>query len=104
MTDPVTNPAAVQLHPHNPSRLTDTDRSFAEAFAEFLPDVIELDQGSETSVGDLTRAIRRAMRNTPAASRGIPTSSVRRLASAAGFKLRREDSETFVLDVRLKRR
>lgn len=101
MSDLFTSPG-FDLKPLDPSRLTDLDRAKALDFADVLPKVIEPAPGEELAIADLARAVNKTLgrKGRP----GIPTSSIRRLAKATGFRLRssRVDRESYVRDARLR--
>lgn len=87
--------------PIDSSRLQPRDHASVDVFAAALPEVVQADPDGSVTVGDLSRALNKRLnrRKLP----GIPTSTVRRLIRATGFRTRNLEEDVLVQGIRLAR-
>ncbi|PGH49935.1 hypothetical protein [Streptomyces sp. Ru87] len=86
--------------PLDSSRLQARDHAHAQRFADTLPDVILADPSGSVTIGDLSRAVNKRLNR--ASLPGIPTSTVRRLVRAVGFRTRNLEEDVLVQGVTLR--
>ena len=84
----------LRLFPLDTSRLTAKDHAYAQLFADNLLSVAQVDPKGSALVIDLAHAL-------DAVGAGMPVSTVRRLLSAVGFKIRRDGDENRVMGLAL---
>lgn len=88
------------LRPYDGSVLQARDHAHAQRFAAVLPDVILADPSGSVTIADLSRAVNKRLNRKRLP--GIPTSSIRRLARAVGFRLRNTTDDVLVQGVALR--